>query len=219
MSKSTNATSAKKKATKAKPEVEAPPSETPNETVMTNEPVVESPPSESASTEEMTKIEKKGLPPDSPAANFAAKLASYNERCAVAAKEMKNLVSEGRTLEKEFNSIMKAMSRKTKFVKSNEDRPLSGFAMPSLLSDELYEFLSLQKGTKVPRKDVTRMINEYIKTNSLRDEADRRKIRPNKELHKIFNSADGDDITYFNLQTYMKHHFVKDTSANTVAVA
>jgi len=90
----------------------------------------------------------------------------------------------------------------------------SGFAMASLLSDELYEFLSLPKGIKVPRKDVTRMINEYIETKGLRDETDRRRIRPNKELHKIFNSTDDDDVTYFNAhfnqQSYMKRHYIQD---------
>jgi len=94
----------------------------------------------------------------------------------------------------------------------------TGFAMPILLSDELYEFLSLPKGIKVPRKDVTRMINEYINTNSLRDEADSRNIRPNKELHKIFNSTDGDHITYFNMQSYMKHHYIVENRDNKLTL-
>jgi chromatin remodeling complex protein RSC6 len=93
---------------------------------------------------------------------------------------------------------------------------VSGFAVPSLLSDELHEFLQknfltdMYKGIKVPRKEVTCMINKYIVMNSLRDDEDRRVIRPNTELHKIFKSTENDRISYFNLQTYMKHLFVKD---------
>jgi len=93
---------------------------------------------------------------------------------------------------------------------------LSGFQTPALLSDELCEFLQknflmdMYKGIRVSRKEVTRMINEYIVMNSLRDNEDRRVIRPNTELHKIFKSTENDHISYFNLQTYMMHHYIKD---------
>jgi chromatin remodeling complex protein RSC6 len=143
-----------------------------------------------------------------PVSVYISKLNNYVDRINNMNKELKELVNVGKTLEKDFGVIVKVLSKKNKF-KSNENRPLSGFAMPSLLSDELYEFLNIEKGTKVPRKDVTRKINEYIKENNLRDESDKRNIRPNKELHKIFNSDDTSKITYFNLQSYLKHHFVK----------
>ena len=143
-----------------------------------------------------------------PVSVYISKLNNYVERINTMNKELKELVNVGKTLEKDFGVIVKVLSKKNKF-KSNESRPLSGFAMPSLLSDELYEFLKIEKGTKVPRKDVTRKINEYIKENELRDEADKRNIRPNKELHRIFKSDDTNKITYFNLQSYLKHHFIK----------
>ena len=101
------------------------------------------------------------------------------------------------------------MSKKNK-NKSNEKRHPSGFAVPYKLSEELYSFLNINNGEKVPRNDVTRMINEYITKNNLRDEKDKRIIKPNKELHKIFNSSNDDSITYFNLQSYIKHHFIKE---------
>ena len=93
---------------------------------------------------------------------------------------------------------------------------VSGFAIPSLLSDEYCEFLQkhflmdMYKGIRVPRKEVTRMISEYIVMNSLRDDEDRRVIRPNTELHKIFKSTENDLISYFNLQSYMRYCFIKD---------
>ena len=154
-----------------------------------------------------------------PVTAFVARLQGYVERVSGLHKDMKEMVTEGRGLEKEYASIVKLMSKKTKFVKNTEDRPLSGFAMPSLLSNELYEFLGIEKGKKVPRKDVTKMMNEYIKTNELRDEADKRTIRPNPALHKIFRSTDNDEISYFNLQKFMKHHFVKESDLAATPVA
>ena len=142
---------------------------------------------------------------------FLELLNNYTERVTNVTKELKELTSIGKSLEKEFNYVVKQISKQKKNRRS-ENRPLSGFAMPSLLTDELYTFLKIKHGTLVPRKDVTRMINEYITSNNLRDEADKRRIMPNDELKQIFKCDGSEQITYFNLQTYMKHHFIKSTT-------
>ena len=142
---------------------------------------------------------------------FLELLNNYTERVTTVTKELKELTSIGKSLEKEFNYVVKQISKQKKNRRS-ENRPLSGFAMPSLLTDELYTFLKIEHGTLVPRKDVTRMINEYITSNNLRDEADKRRIMPNEELKQIFKCDGSEQITYFNLQTYMKHHFIKSTT-------
>jgi chromatin remodeling complex protein RSC6 len=135
--------------------------------------------------------------------NFTAKIAAIN-------KDVKELQGIGKVLEKDFNNVVKAISKQKNKNKNSENRTLSGFAMPSLLSPELYEFLRIEAGTRIPRKDVTKMLNDYIKENNLRNEQDRRKIIPDENLKRIFKCTDDDNVTYFNLQTYMKHHFVKD---------
>lgn len=146
---------------------------------------------------------------NNPVSVYVSKLNNYVDRITTMNKELKELVNVGKSLEKDFNNIVKMMSKKNK-NKSNEKRHPSGFAVPYKLSEELYSFLNINNGEKVPRNDVTRMINEYITKNSLRDEKDKRIIIPNKELHKIFNSSNEDSITYFNLQSYIKHHFIKE---------
>jgi|TARA_B110000259_G_scaffold47274_2_gene55062 chromatin remodeling complex protein RSC6 len=201
MSKSTATKTTTTKASKAKPVSKQEPEPVAVEAPVTTEVVESSPPTTGKEIEETKEA-------PNPVSVYISKLNNYVDRINTMNKELKELVNVGKTLEKDFGVIVKVLSKKNKF-KQNENRPLSGFAMPSLLSDELYEFLKIEKGTKVPRKDVTRKINEYIKENELRDEADKRNIRPNKELHKIFKSDDSNKITYFNLQSYLKHHFVK----------
>jgi chromatin remodeling complex protein RSC6 len=146
---------------------------------------------------------------NNPVSVYVSKLNNYVDRISSMNKELKELVNVGKSLEKDFNNIVKVMSKKNKKTSSEKRHP-SGFAVPYKLSDELYDFLNINKGEKVPRNDVTRMINEYIKTNELRDTKDKRIIIPNTELHKIFNSTSSDSITYFNLQSYIKHHFIKE---------
>lgn len=152
---------------------------------------------------------KKEEDTNNPVSVYVSKLNNYVDRITTMNKELKELVNVGKSLEKDFNNIVKVMSKKNK-NKSNEKRHPSGFAVPYKLSEELYSFLNINNGEKVPRNDVTRMINEYITKNNLRDEKDKRIIKPNNELHKIFNSSNDDSITYFNLQSYIKHHFIKE---------
>lgn len=153
---------------------------------------------------------------NNPVSIYVNKLNNYVERITTMNKELKELVNVGKSLEKDFNNIVKIMTKKNKNKSNGERRHPSGFAVASVLSEEMYEFLNIKKGEKVPRKDVTRMMNDYITKNELRNPDDKRIIIPNEALRKIFNSNETDTITYFNLQSYIKHHFIKEsaTAAN-----
>ena len=152
---------------------------------------------------------------DNPVTIYVDKLNKYVENIAKMNSELKHLVSVGKTLEKDFNHIVKLLAKKNK-NKSNENRALTGFAMPIYLTDEMHDFLKentemkLEKGQKVHRIAVTRMLNKYIKDQGLRKEEDKRFIDPNITLHRLFRSTEKDEVSYFNLQKYIKHHFIKE---------
>jgi chromatin remodeling complex protein RSC6 len=152
---------------------------------------------------------------------FYTKLSSFISKIASINKEVKELQAMGKTLEKDFNNVIKVMSKQKNKNKNSESKRASGFAMPSLLSTELYQFLGIKEGELVPRTDVTKMLNNYIVENGLRDERDKRTILPDEKLKKILNCTDDDYVHYFNLQQFLKHHFIKcETAASTtVAVA
>ena len=59
------------------------------------------------------------------------------------------------------------------------------------------------------RTEVSREINAYIHANGLQDKANGRKINPDSRLTTLLKLNGTDELTYFNLQRYMKHHFVK----------
>ena len=184
----------------------------------TTEPAVEDKiPTQETKDDVDTPVEKEKT--ESLESAFLSKLSTFVNKVSAINKEVKELQALGKTLEKDFNAVVKVLSKQKSKTKTNENRTLSGFAMPSLLSDELYDFLKIEKGTLIPRKDVTKLINEYIKDNNLRNEEDKRKILPDSSLKKIFNCGDEDTVTYFNLQTYMKHHFIKDPNAVKPMVA
>lgn len=140
---------------------------------------------------------------------FNNKLVEFNDKINAIVKQMKELQSFGKGLEKEYNQVSKQLVKLKKSRSKASSRPLSGFAVPSRLTDELYDFLKIQKGTLIARKDVTKMMNEYIIENECRDNNDKRNIIPNEALQTLFCCGPDEKITYFNLQKYMKKHYIK----------
>jgi chromatin remodeling complex protein RSC6 len=84
---------------------------------------------------------------------------------------------------------------------------------PALISDELAAFLGKAIGTEMARTEVSKEINAYIQAHHLQDKQNGRRIHPDAKLTKLLKVDKNDELTYFNLQRYMKHHFTKSPSA------
>jgi chromatin remodeling complex protein RSC6 len=129
-------------------------------------------------------------------------------------KTIRGLVQKVKLLKKENDKLRKQKTRGKRAQDANKPpRAPSGFAKPSKVSDQLATFLGIAKDALISRTEATSIINEYIKKNSLRDEADKRKIIPDKKLSAILSAKKGEEVTYFNMQKYLKHHFTSVTAA------
>lgn len=122
---------------------------------------------------------------------------------------LKEMVSIIKCLQKEHQKIVKQTTKKNKNAGTGAKRSPSGFAQPTLLSDQLCDFLGVAHGTSLARTEVTKQINEYIKKNKLQNPDDKRQILPDANLKNLLNMKDGDKLSYFNVQSYLKHQFVK----------
>jgi len=124
-----------------------------------------------------------------------------------------SILSDLKKLQKSVNKHVKECSKKQKKkrckVPGAPKREPSGFAKPALISSELCNFLGKPEGTEMARTEVTKYLTKYIKEHNLQDEANRRKILPDNSLQKLLNVGTDDEVTYFNLQKYMKVHFPK----------
>lgn len=92
-------------------------------------------------------------------------------------------------------------------------RAPSGFAKPSELSSELCGFLGVESGTLMARTEVTKHITKYIRDHELQDPSYKRRILCDKPLGNLLNVGSNDEVTYFNLQSFMKPHFPKSASS------
>lgn len=109
--------------------------------------------------------------------------------------------------ERELRHAHKA-SKKRK----NANRKPSGFEKPTTITDELAKFAGVESGTEISRTDATRKINEYIKKHDLQNPENKRQIQADATLKKLLKLKKGDELSYFNLQKYMKHLFPKTTT-------
>ena len=128
--------------------------------------------------------------------------------------QMTSLKTEFRALEKKSIRELKAAQKlNAKRKRKAGNRAPSGFVKPTLISAELAKFLNKPNGTEMARTEVTREINGYIRTNSLQDKTNGRKINPDKSLATLLKIQNGEELTYFNLQRYMSPHFAKAGSS------
>ena len=141
--------------------------------------------------------------------------AKIQEKLSQVNQLQRELIADMKSLEKLQQRERKKYSKKTRKRSDNPNRKPSGFAKPSLLSDELCKFVGKPKNSMLARTEVTKHITGYIKEHNLQDPEFKRRILPDNKLQKLLKVPKGQELTYFNLQTYMKVHFPKPVPAST----
>lgn len=131
---------------------------------------------------------------------------------------MKTLQSNLNILKKEVlrerkedkKKIEKTKNKKSKSEKKAKKEP-SGFANASPISDDLSSFLGLPANSKVPRTEVTSKLYAYVKDKNLQNPENKKQIIPDEALLKLINPDPSKPVTFFNIQAYIKHHFLPNT--------
>jgi len=99
--------------------------------------------------------------------------------------------------------------------KSNDDckkqtpEPLRGFARPVPISYTLSIFIGNDPLKLISRPQVTKLLTNYIKLHKLQNEDDKRKINPDEPLRNLLQMPNDIQLTFFNLQKYLRIHFIK----------
>ena len=158
--------------------------------------------------------------PVTPATTLEADLKSLAGRLNSARELLAGLVSDVKKLDKRVHKELKDARKRRRRSKPEEGaegaeakpRVPSIFERPVQVTDELCAFLAKPKGTLMSRSEVTKGVNGYVKEKNLKNKHD---ITPDAALKKLLQIADGDSLTYFNLQRYLNRHYVKAVPAAT----
>ena len=88
-------------------------------------------------------------------------------------------------------------------------RANNAFLVQRPLTDELCAFMGIKAGEKRSQTEVTKFISEYVKSHGCFDPSFKRRIIPNAALAKLLRVDDKTEVTYLNLQKFLKVHFKK----------
>lgn len=147
-------------------------------------------------------------------------------------KIVKNLAKE---IKKSYNADLKkngTKTKKTKKTESNEDKKTYGITEPKVLPSNVFEFIKyaltnnklaedfinnnndifkdFTKDTLVARTKVNSIIHNYIKTNNLyADEEKRSEYAPDAKLKELFEMKDKENLNLKNIQTFLKRAYDK----------
>ncbi len=77
------------------------------------------------------------------------------------------------------------------------------------ISDELAAFMGLPPKSQRSQTDVTKFVSTYVKTHNCFDPNFKRRIIPDAKLAKLLRVKDKEEVTYLNLQSFLKVHFLK----------
>ena len=114
-------------------------------------------------------------------------------------------LEELNTLTKWFNRQGRAIIRKsTKSRRRNTStNARSGFAVPVKVASTLAEFLNVNPNEHMPRTEVTKRLTEYIKTNSLQCEDNKKLFICDEKLAKVFSIDVGTQTNWFEMQKFL----------------
>ena len=180
-----------------KPSVEAPSGDVP----IVDTPSVEAPAVEVPAVE-VPAVEAPAVEESSSEILFKKLNAQFQDLVVV----MKTIQANLKVLEKEVAKDRKELQKKCK--KKNDKKKASGFAVPTLITNNLSSFLGLPDESQVARTDVTSQVIAYVKSHNLQNPANKRQILPDVALATLLQAPEGDVITFFNIQTYLKKHFL-----------
>ena len=121
------------------------------------------------------------------------------------------LLGQIKKLEKRVHREMKDARKRRRRVKLDENgveikRAPSIFERPTKVTAELLTFLGKPAETLMSRSEVTKAVNDYVKAHDLKNKHD---IKPDGPLRKLLAIGVDEPLTYFNLQRYLNHHYVK----------
>ena len=139
--------------------------------------------------------------------DYTSEFTTLREGLRDALTLVKTLTTQLGALEKRVSRDRKIMQKRLSKKPRRVSTGLNGFSKPGPVSDDLRAFLKLGKEDLIARTEVTKRITAYCQEHKLQKKDDKRIIVPDKHLNKLLNVPKGENLTYFNLQKYMKVHF------------
>jgi upstream activation factor subunit UAF30 len=171
---------------------------------------------------------KPAVTEDAKSISSEALLTAFDAKIQQVASIAASLKNDSKALRKQIAQDKKAAEKLAKksfkkkrvAVEGEEVKPRnSGFMRPVRISDELASFLGKPAGAVMGRQVANDEIRKYVTANNLKEteKGKGRNINPDAKLFALLKLPANEQLTYFNLQKYMKPHFIKIEEATATA--
>ena len=140
------------------------------------------------------------------------KPSSIEDRFSALASAVASIRSDLSKVHSQLKDLEKFAKKEIKLAQGKKvsapvsKRKPTGFAVPGPISQALADFLG-SSSDKLARTEVTKGVVAYIKENGLQNPDNKRVILPDAKLKVLLGCSDDDEVTYFNLQKFLNHHF------------
>jgi chromatin remodeling complex protein RSC6 len=128
----------------------------------------------------------------------------------VMSKQLKTMTSQLKKLQKKYQKekVKNAKVKKNIMKVKVEDIKMEKKVGSKVkISDELSDFLGLDKNENISKIDVNRKIYEYIDKNKLLSGKNKKEIVPDEALQQLLKVEGEEPLGYFNLPEYLNVHF------------
>jgi len=126
-----------------------------------------------------------------------------------------------KTVNGELKSLQKELAKATPKSRKKKKEPVEGedvvkrknvFDVPVPVSDEICDFLGVEKGQMYSRQFITNSITKFVKDNDIQNPENRRYIlldttEAGAKLNELLKPDQ--PLTFFNMQRYLKPHYPK----------
>lgn len=151
---------------------------------------------------------------EKPKTNISDEESEFTKKCEELIDRITKNYKEER---EEIRNLMKLHKKELKNSKKrkpkSKEKDKTGFTKPSIVPDNLADFLGLKRGTIMSRTELTGLLCKEFTKRNLYHKNDRRIIIPDDDVRKLFNlpksaekSSDPKDkngLNFYNLQKYI----------------
>lgn len=144
-------------------------------------------------------------------------VARFDKHINFIREQIKALQAEKAKIHELQKDIKKKIVSKKSKKKKKSGNSNSAFKLPVKISPELCNFLDLEKGSEIPRTEVTKRLCAWVKKHPVKNDKDKRIINigcraaaPLKKIMSEIPSEDKKKFTCFTMQKYIQHHYLKD---------
>ena len=185
-------------------------------------PVVASTPASTATTAAATPLPAETRSADALLTSVQDRLRSLSTEVSTRIRELIREATDAAKAIKRESRESKRRVRRDPSTMSTEERATydarranNAFLKLRPISDELSTFMGLPARSERSQTDVTKFVATYVREHSCFDPNFKRRIIPDAKLAKLLRAKDGEEITYLNLQKFLKVHFLKPATPTT----